>query len=59
MKKIGGFFRAHVDDFLIGCGLILICYATYQLSVIAAMYLVGFILTGLGVLLGLTQKGKA
>jgi hypothetical protein len=58
MKKIAGFFSNHFDDLLITGGSGLIIYATYRLSVIAAMYLAGIILIVVGVFIGLGQRGK-
>lgn len=46
----------YLDDVLIfaGCGLIV--YATYLLSGIAAMYVGGFLLIVLGILVGISGK---
>ena len=48
--------REYLDDILIflGCGLIL--YATYQLSLIAAMYLGGILLIMSGLAEGISGK---
>lgn len=56
MKK---FLLKHLDDIYIttGCGLLI--YATYRLSLTAAIYLTGVILVVIGVLIGLGQKGSA
>ena len=48
----------HIDDLLIFVGLVAIIYATYRLSWIAALYLSGFSLIMLGVLIGIGQKGS-
>ena len=58
MKRIAGFFSNNIDDLLIGGGSGLIVYATYRLSIIAAMYLAGVILIVVGVVIGLGQRGK-
>ena len=59
MKKLSVFFRKHSDDLLILSGVVLWVYATYQLSIIAAMYLGGALLVATGIIVGLGQKGKA
>ena len=57
--SIASFFGNHNDDVLIfiGCGVIV--FATYQLSKIAAEYLIGFIFVVTGFLIGLGQRGKS
>jgi hypothetical protein len=52
------FLANHLDDLLIltGCGLIV--YATSILSIIAAYFVTGVMLIGLGVLVGLGGHSK-
>lgn len=54
MKK----FIKNVDDVLIFLGLMVIIYATYRMSWIAALYLSGISLIILGFLIGIGQKGS-
>jgi hypothetical protein len=49
--------KKYLDDLMILCGCGLVLYATYQLSVIAALFVGGFMLIGAGVILGLSKKG--
>jgi len=58
MKTIFRFFANHLDDLLIFAGAAAMLYATYRLSLIAAIYVLGVFLIGAGVLIGLGQKGS-
>lgn len=45
-----------INEFFILCGIFLLVFATYTISVVASMYLLGAILILIGLFLAITRK---
>lgn len=61
LRFVGNIYRGisrTADDFLILLGAGCLVYATYLLSLIAAIYLLGIILIAAGAIIGLGQRGN-
>lgn len=48
--------RKYFDDILVTAGSLLIVYATYRISLTAALYVAGFLLILFGILIGISWK---
>jgi hypothetical protein len=58
IKKIIEAVSGATSDVLILAGCAVMIYATYRLSLTAALYMGGVMLIGAGVVYGLAKKGK-
>ena len=50
--------RKYLDDVLITTGCLMVTYATYRISLTAAIYVGGFLLIGFGVFVGIIGKAR-